>query len=30
MIFLHAKQPNMIIYHVAVAVDPYGGGRAAD
>jgi len=29
MIFLHAKQPNMIIYHVAVAVDPCGGGRAA-
>jgi len=26
MIFLHAKQPNMIIYHVAVAVDPCGGG----
>jgi len=29
MIFLHAKQPNMIIYHVAVAVDPCGGSRAA-
>ena len=28
MIFLHAKQLNMIIYHVVVAVDPYGGGRA--
>ena len=28
MIFLHAKQPNMIIYHVAVVVDPCGGGRA--
>ena len=29
MIFLHAKQPNMIIYHVAVAVHPCGGGRVA-
>jgi len=29
MIFLHVKQPNMIIYHVVVAVDPCGGGRTA-
>jgi len=27
MIFLHAKQLNMIIYHVAVAVTPPADGR---
>lgn len=27
MIFLHAKQPNMIIYHVAVAVAPLSDRR---